>query len=498
MPLGSNISRWLRMIPWLCFGAFAAWVLWLGVTRWGGVPADVRGADAEELPPLPVDPACDRTEELLAALKLLPAEDVELTLPAPPTGKQWRNGRTTMRLEDAMDGSIRGPWSPADRPAQQLLIELVETPQVRRGLDALLAMDAGEFDSERVFLSEIDRAIQLLTFRSRYLRAGLQDIQGGLDDLFGAYRLAAICYKTSKVRTRTMTLVIRSPSELSSVSFAIGHEVRVVAELRRLAYENSLVCARALNIEERLREMSPEPSAIWDHAVQERIAWLRRQVNLAFTDDGQGDGWLVLSHLRFPLDLTAARPERAGLWNMFSPIFNDRRAVTCKIEDLRQTLEAVRGLSYLDAHERLRAIPGRTFNYLDGPVVVDEEVSWDAVALHCYLAFGIAHRRALAADLALSAYRAKHGEYPASLTELVGRYLREVPADPFGGEALCYRREGNEGYLLYTVGPNLRDDGGVETGAHLHDDPGDNSGDVVFDHRRETPRWDPELEEVKP
>jgi hypothetical protein len=35
---------------------------------------------------------------------------------------------------------------------------------------------------------------------------------------------------------------------------------------------------------------------------------------------------------------------------------------------------------------------------------------------------------------------------------------RRVPGDPFGGKDFIYRRRG-AGYLLYSVGPNLRDDG---------------------------------------
>lgn len=35
---------------------------------------------------------------------------------------------------------------------------------------------------------------------------------------------------------------------------------------------------------------------------------------------------------------------------------------------------------------------------------------------------------------AIAAYRADNGRYPSKLQDLVPRYLRQLPADPFGGE----------------------------------------------------------------
>lgn len=61
--------------------------------------------------------------------------------------------------------------------------------------------------------------------------------------------------------------------------------------------------------------------------------------------------------------------------------------------------------------------------------------------------------------LALACHKARHGRRPARLDELVGDLLKEVPADVFSGKPLVYRPEG-EGYVLYSVGINGRDDGG--------------------------------------
>jgi hypothetical protein len=60
---------------------------------------------------------------------------------------------------------------------------------------------------------------------------------------------------------------------------------------------------------------------------------------------------------------------------------------------------------------------------------------------------------------ALAAYHGEHKRYPGSLDALAPKYLAEVPGDLFSGKALIYRRTEN-GYLLYSVGVNGRDDGG--------------------------------------
>jgi hypothetical protein len=60
---------------------------------------------------------------------------------------------------------------------------------------------------------------------------------------------------------------------------------------------------------------------------------------------------------------------------------------------------------------------------------------------------------------ALAAYQRDHGRYPQGLQALVPRYLPQVPLDSFSGKPLVYRPSGN-GYLLYSVGVNGKDEDG--------------------------------------
>ncbi|HOF88795.1 MAG TPA: hypothetical protein PLZ36_11945 [Armatimonadota bacterium] len=91
----------------------------------------------------------------------------------------------------------------------------------------------------------------------------------------------------------------------------------------------------------------------------------------------------------------------------------------------------------------------------------------------------------LLVTLALRAYRLEHGRHPASLSALVPDYLSAVPRDAFAMAGPPRYSLTTTGYLLYSVGPDGRDDGGVpsmdgqeppKTGRRLY---AGSSGDLV-------------------
>ena len=64
---------------------------------------------------------------------------------------------------------------------------------------------------------------------------------------------------------------------------------------------------------------------------------------------------------------------------------------------------------------------------------------------------------------ALECYYLKYGQYPDHLETLVPEFLKTIPHDVINGWPLQYRREAGEKYLLYSVGWNEKNDGGVES-----------------------------------
>ena len=89
--------------------------------------------------------------------------------------------------------------------------------------------------------------------------------------------------------------------------------------------------------------------------------------------------------------------------------------------------------------------------------------------------------------LALTAYKNRFGAYPTSLGELRSKLGWDVPLDPFSGKDFVYKRQGS-GYLLYSIGQNLKDDGAraftqrpVPDDANYMDENGQRVADIVWE-----------------
>ena len=69
------------------------------------------------------------------------------------------------------------------------------------------------------------------------------------------------------------------------------------------------------------------------------------------------------------------------------------------------------------------------------------------------------------------------GRYPESLDELVPQYLDEVSLDPFDLKPLRYRKRQGK-WIIYSIGPDCKDDGGVENYTHIQPEEG---ADLIFE-----------------
>jgi len=83
----------------------------------------------------------------------------------------------------------------------------------------------------------------------------------------------------------------------------------------------------------------------------------------------------------------------------------------------------------------------------------------------------------VAAVLAL--HKAETGRFPAKPADLAPKYLKALPRDRFSGKALVYKREG-KGCVVYSVGLNLTDDGGIDNRGDEDVDPDDEKDDIVI------------------
>lgn len=62
---------------------------------------------------------------------------------------------------------------------------------------------------------------------------------------------------------------------------------------------------------------------------------------------------------------------------------------------------------------------------------------------------------------ALERYHLAHGQYPETLAALIPQFIKTIPHDIIGGQPLHYLRKPDGSFLLYSVGWNEKDDGGV-------------------------------------
>ena len=75
-----------------------------------------------------------------------------------------------------------------------------------------------------------------------------------------------------------------------------------------------------------------------------------------------------------------------------------------------------------------------------------------------------AMKEILQTHLAIHLFQLDENHLPETIDRLVPKYLSSVPQDPFATGPMIYRLS-DEGYLLYSVGANRQDDGGIEQDA---------------------------------
>jgi hypothetical protein len=91
----------------------------------------------------------------------------------------------------------------------------------------------------------------------------------------------------------------------------------------------------------------------------------------------------------------------------------------------------------------------------------------------------VALLRVIRTALALERYRIREGYYPERVQELVPKDLRAVAIDPFSNQPLQTTTKA-KAHVVYSVGPNRVDDGGVDEMAEMGRRGGMLDADVVF------------------
>jgi hypothetical protein len=99
-----------------------------------------------------------------------------------------------------------------------------------------------------------------------------------------------------------------------------------------------------------------------------------------------------------------------------------------------------------------------------------------------------AQLRCTIALIAAERHRRDRGRLPESLAALVPKYLQQVPADPYDGQPLRFRRQEGR-FIIYSIGPDRKNHGGTFDRKNVVA-PGTDLGCILWDvsRRRQSPQ----------
>ncbi|MHC4726651.1 MAG: hypothetical protein ACYS17_05425 [Planctomycetota bacterium] len=185
----------------------------------------------------------------------------------------------------------------------------------------------------------------------------------------------------------------------------------------------------------------------------EKVFWYD-QIQRTFTDDGQGSGRMLVRGLAY----TVSDDWKKNLWRFVSFNQPDRQEVVANIDKYFERFAEVVTETPLELRNK----------------TIDKQIGNDVNVTPLMLNLQTpAHekvnqlawrertgREALLTVLAVMRYKKETDRYPVSLDELVeAGYLKKLPMDPYSDGPFVYRKT-DSSFLLYSVGMDLKDDGG--------------------------------------
>jgi len=186
----------------------------------------------------------------------------------------------------------------------------------------------------------------------------------------------------------------------------------------------------------------------------EKVFWYD-VIQRAFTDDGQGSGRMLVRGL--PYMVTDDCKE--NLWRYVSFSYPERQEMVAKIDEYFGRFAEILTETPWDLRDEALDEQEGNEDVQITPIML--KINTPAYRRVSQIAWRMkTGRQALLTVLAIMRYEKEKGQYPADLDELVeAGYLKKLPMDPHSDGPLVYKRT-DEGFLLYSFGINLTDDGG--------------------------------------
>jgi hypothetical protein len=285
--------------------------------------------------------------------------------------------------------------------------------------------------------------------------------------------------------------------ELAAISHAEGHDGKQAAQdvlialalVRSLEIEPSLLSQlmRAANVSLALAAL--EQTLNRTGLPQESLIELRKALHKLEDTEARGEGfnramvaeratWMAMlgspqkltKMLNLPgVDISAEERSQIVARLDKGNYLNEERF---HLETTFQQLLAARQAAFPDRLKTGDLIQQRTIEAADKKLMISVFLLPGLATPPAKEAAALAQFRLGLTAVALEQFRAAHeGRYPDALAELASVDLKSATVDPFDGQSLRYRKE-NRGYILYSIGPDLRDDSGWRAAGR--------DGDIVF------------------
>ncbi|MHC4584145.1 MAG: DUF1700 domain-containing protein [Planctomycetota bacterium] len=184
----------------------------------------------------------------------------------------------------------------------------------------------------------------------------------------------------------------------------------------------------------------------------EKVFWYD-QIQRTFTDDGQGGGRMLARGMPY----VVTDDWKENLWRFVSFNYPDRQEVVVNIDKYFGRFAEI--LTETPWELRDEMIDDQLWNEVNITIMLKIQIP--ALERIGQIAWRMkSGREALLAVLAVMRYGKEKGGYPVGLDELVREgYLKKLPMDPYSDGPLVYRKT-ESGFLLYSLGTNLTDEGG--------------------------------------
>jgi hypothetical protein len=267
----------------------------------------------------------------------------------------------------------------------------------------------------------------------------------------------------------------RFGQHILSRGVAIEQLVGVALEVKAIDVMDDFLTQTELSADELLRlqqviETDYDPNVAMIDWSLEKAFWYD-QIQISFTDDGKGNGRPT------PMGTILTVSDYKDFIKGFVTGFPDRKEVISKIDGWFEEFEAYRAKTPYAVQFLLS---GKTSIQTMVPLM--QQAAAPAIQKSIENSWRTrAEQAGHIAILSVLRFQKENGRLPESLDELKGKgYLLKMPMDPYSDKPLVYRRT-EDGFILYSVGLNFIDDGGVR-GKDNNGKPIDwgQDGDFVF------------------